>query len=144
MTLSSFASQYRLRVRLDECGDPVLPGRRGKSQLYFDGEQLCLMVLDGPPAKRSRWQTLGGKLWLGDISSDAAGKRAQDVTVKNIPLENARLAIKLAKVPIRRKLSDAHREALAQAGSRTRFQSVKSDSPASPRPRPPAPGERQA
>ena len=51
-------------------------GRRG--QLYFDCPDLCLMVLDGPPAIRSKWKELGRNLWMGDISP--------------IPPENAKLA----------------------------------------------------
>jgi hypothetical protein len=46
-----------LHTRLDECGDKIIPGRRG--HLYFDGGELCLMVCDGKPANRSRWEALG-------------------------------------------------------------------------------------
>ena len=107
-TLQSFASRHRLRIRLDECGDPIIPGRRGQSQLYFaDTDGLCLMVLDGPVALKRRWKALGGKLWLGDISPDGRGKRVQDVKITNIPLENAKLAIRMAKVRVRRVLSEA-------------------------------------
>jgi hypothetical protein len=53
----------------DECGDKIIPGKRGHLHLA-DGE-LCLMVIDGAPASRSRWEALGGKLWIGDISRDA-------------------------------------------------------------------------
>src|SRR5215472_2047717 len=69
--LKAFAREFRLKVRLDECGDPIIPGRRGQSQLYFASGELCLMVIDGPVAKPSRWQTLGGKLWLGTVNAGA-------------------------------------------------------------------------
>jgi len=122
MTLRAFAEMFRLRVRLDECGDPIIPGRRGQSQLYFDRDEdgeLCLMVLDGRLAKRSRWQALGGKLWLGDISPRRDkngvpyGPKLQDVKITGIPLENAKLAIKMARVKVKRRLSEADREAKA-------------------------------
>jgi hypothetical protein len=119
LTLDSFARQFRLRIRRDECGDPILPGKPkcGKSQLYVaDSDGLCLMILDGPIANRSRWQAIGGKLWLGDISPDKHGRRVQDVKITHIPLENAPLAIRMARVPIRRKLSEAQRELLRKAG----------------------------
>lgn len=29
MTLSEFAEQYRLKIKRDECGDPIIPGRHG-------------------------------------------------------------------------------------------------------------------
>ena len=60
--------------------------------MYFNGAELCLMVLDGKPAIRSKWKVLGGTLWMGDISKNAQGVRVQDVKITGIPLENARLA----------------------------------------------------
>jgi len=45
--LKRFAEEYRLKMRADECGDRVIPGRRG--HLWFDGPELCLTILDGPP-----------------------------------------------------------------------------------------------
>jgi hypothetical protein len=113
--LERFAQAHRLHIRRDECGDPIIPGRRGESQLYFDEDALCLMVLDGPPAIPSRWKALGGKLWLGDISPHTqTGRRVQDVKITGIPLENARLAIRLARVKPRRVMSEAQREASAK------------------------------
>ena len=100
MTLKQFVDKYRLTIRRDECGDPIIAGRRG--HLYFDGPNLCLMVIDGPRALRSRWEALGGKLWTGDISEGR-----QDVKITAIPLANAKDAIKLAGIRRRRVLSKA-------------------------------------
>jgi hypothetical protein len=111
--LEDFARQYRLQTRLDECGDKIIPGRRGRSQ-YFDGDQLCLMVLDGPVAQPSRWNALGGKLWLGDVSGTGKS-RVQDVKVTGIPSSNAGLAIRMARVKPKRVMSQAQREQAAQA-----------------------------
>jgi hypothetical protein len=44
MTIESCARERRLRIRLDECGDRIIPGKRG--HLYFDGGVLCLMVTE--------------------------------------------------------------------------------------------------
>jgi len=112
--LERFARQHRLHTRLDECGDRITPGRRGRSQLYFDGDQLCLMVLDGPVALPSRWRALGGRLWLGDVSG-AGRSRVQDVKVTGIPLSNAKLAIRMARVKPKRVMSQAQRDQAAQA-----------------------------
>jgi hypothetical protein len=95
MTVESFAQANRLRTRQDDCGDKVIPGKRG--HLYFDDGELCLMVIDGRPANQSRWQALGGKLWMGDISH-----HVQDVVIKGIPLENAAAAIRMVRArPVR-------------------------------------------
>lgn len=60
--VDQFAEHFRLRIRRDECGDKIIPGRRG--HLYFaDSDGLCLMVTDGALANRKRWEALGGKLW---------------------------------------------------------------------------------
>jgi hypothetical protein len=127
MNLTSFAERYRLRVRRDQCGDPVIPGHRGLSHLYFAGGELCLLVLDGPVALSHRWKALGAKkLWLADISRHPkTGRKVEDVKVTGIPLENAKLAIRLAKAERKRILTEDHRKALIEGGSNTRFQSVK-------------------
>jgi len=118
--LEAFATEFRLRIRADECGDPIIPGRRGQSQLYFDeGEtgQLCLMVVDGPVAQSGRWKALGGKLWLGDIGRHPkTGKKVQDVKIIGIPLENAKGAIRLARVRPKKQITEVQREALAKWG----------------------------
>jgi hypothetical protein len=113
--IERFAEQYRLKVTRDECNDQVIQGRRG--QLYFDGEQLCLMVLDGAPAIRSKWAALGGKLWTGEISPNAKGRRVQDVKITGIPLANARLAIRMARIKPKRVMSEAQKAVLDKARS---------------------------
>jgi hypothetical protein len=85
--------------------------------LYSDGAELCLTVLDGKPANRSKWKALGGKLWMG-ISRT---KRVQDVKVIGIPLENARLAIRMVGARQKRVLSETRKAELALAGNSTRF-----------------------
>jgi hypothetical protein len=66
MTLQTFAHQHRLKISRDECGDQIIEGRRG--HLYFDGPELCLMILDGPVRARSVLKAIGGTLWTGDKS----------------------------------------------------------------------------
>jgi hypothetical protein len=113
VTIDKFAEQHRLRVRLDECGDKIIPGKRG--HLYIAGGELCLMVTDGTVAKSSRWKDLAARsLWLGDISPNAKGVRVQDVKVEGIPWENWAQAVKLAKVRQRRVLSESQLELARQ------------------------------
>jgi hypothetical protein len=112
-TTETFAEQHRLKVTRDECDDQIIQGRRG--HLYFDGAELCLMVLDGKPAHRSKWKALGGKLWMGDISKNARGVRVQDVKITSIPLENARPAIRMCQIKPTRTMTDAQKAALDKA-----------------------------
>ena len=114
--IETFAEHHRLKVTRDESNDQVIQGRR--RQLYFDGPELCLMVLDGEPAIRSRWEELGGSLWMGDISPHPkTGKRVQDVKITGIPLENAQLAIRMCRVKPKRIMSDAQKAVLDRARS---------------------------
>ena len=48
MTMESFAATWRLKIRLDECGDKIISGKRG--HLYCDEGRLCLMVVEGARA----------------------------------------------------------------------------------------------
>jgi hypothetical protein len=110
MTIEKFAEHFRLRVARDECGDKIIRGKRG--HLYFADGELCLMVIDGAPLHRNRWEPLGGKLWMGDISLDATGRSAQDVKIKGIPIGNAGAAIKLVRARQKRVLSAEERKVL--------------------------------
>jgi hypothetical protein len=213
MTLQTFAQQHRLKISRDECNDEVIKGRRG--HLYFDGPELCLMILDGPLRARSVLKAIGGKLWTGDKSAgelhlyrgapavrcwskyqqtdkgislcsaplrkDSKGRSVatedptkvscpycvelmhpqacslavvpcgfctgiitkprpgdtQDVKITGIPLENARLAIRLVGVRPPHVMSEARKKALDKARSflpapgRTRSQRQNSHPPAS-------------
>jgi hypothetical protein len=102
MTIEQFAAIHRLRITRDECLDKIIQGKRG--HLYFDEQDLCLMVLDGSRVLRSRWLELGGTLWLGEVSDGL-----QDVKITGIPLEKATLAMKLARVFPRRSSQNAVR-----------------------------------
>lgn len=116
MTIRTFAEKHRLKVSRDECGDEIIQGRRG--HLYFDCGDLCLMVTDGAVARRSAWAGLGGLLWLGDITGGV-----QDVSIRGIPLESAKLAIRMCRISRRRVLSESHRKALAASNVASRFKS---------------------
>jgi hypothetical protein len=118
MTIEQFAELFHLRITRDECGGPIIEGKRG--HLWFKGAQLCLMVIDGAPAKRSRWDALGGRLWLGDISPDANGRGVQDVRIDGIPLENAEAAIQMVQARRKRVLSTIALEASRRRMSKAR------------------------
>lgn len=130
MNIETFARKYRLKIRHPpgdggERGDPLIAGairaRDGvkcERQLYFDDEALCLMIVDGAPVARRRWEALGGRLWMGEISRDSTGRRVQDVRLIDIPLAHAGLAIRLAQAKRGQVLSDAEREARRLRGAK--------------------------
>jgi hypothetical protein len=70
------------------------------------------MAIDGPPTNRSKRRAPGGKLRMSDISPNKTGKNVQDVKITGIPLENAKAAIRMAKVRPKRRISEEHKAAL--------------------------------
>jgi hypothetical protein len=128
MTIDQFAEKCRLRITHDGCGDPIILGKRG--HLYFAGGSLCLMVLDGAVANRSRWEAVGGKLWLGDISPNSTGRRVQDVKVEGIPLAHAQAAIRMVRARQKRVLSAGELEASRERMLKARESLSKRPSPA--------------
>jgi hypothetical protein len=109
--IETFAQQHRLKVTRDECNDQIIQGKRG--HLYFDGFDLCLMILDGPVRERPALDAIGGKLWTGDISR-VGQRRVQDIKITGIPLENVKLAIRLVGARPRKILFDAQKAVLAK------------------------------
>jgi hypothetical protein len=114
--LMVFARNFRLKIRRDECGDPVIPGRRG--HLYFDAGRLCLMMIDAPPVQKNRLQALvgpDGSVWRGDVSLNRDRHRVQDVEVKGIRPSRYREAIRIAGVKRKKNSPGGSPESLAKA-----------------------------
>jgi hypothetical protein len=113
--LERFAQRYRLKIRRDEAGEPIIPGRRG--HLWWDAEGLCLMIVDGRPVSTRRLKDLvgdTGKVWLGTITLDDHGRRVQDVEVRGIRPERYRAAIKIAGCRTRPRNRGASPEVMAR------------------------------
>jgi hypothetical protein len=113
VTLEQIAQRHRVRARKDECGDPVIAGKKG--QLYVDGEKVCLLLLDARPVKRSRLEALGGRVWQGDISPNRKGLRAQDAKVTGISQEKIAAALRITGCRRRRVLTEELREQAMRA-----------------------------
>ena len=111
--IQQFAEKYKLKISRDECGDSIIRGKRG--HLYVEGGEICAMFTDASPMNRSRLETLGGRVWQGDISRGANGRRVQDAWVRGISPDAFKLAIRLVGAKPRRVLSPAQREALEKA-----------------------------
>jgi len=114
--LKRFGEEYRLKIRADECGERVIPGRRG--HLWFDGPELCLTILDGPPISAKRLKVLvgtTGSVWQGIIGRNDHGRRVQDAEVRGIRPERYREAIRLAGCKARKRHPGASPEVLARA-----------------------------
>jgi hypothetical protein len=111
MNIETFAEKNRLKIRLDECGDAIIPGRRG-GHLYLDDDKVCLMVVDGHLRIPAKWEALEAEsLWLGSISRLPDSNRGvQDVKATGIPEAKWKHAIRMAGVIPKRVLSEAELE----------------------------------
>jgi len=131
--IDKFAAQNRLKVVLDECGDPCIQGSRAK--LYFDEEALCMIAVDARVSGVSL-EVLNDldadRTWVGDVYRDSKQRGYRDVWLKGIPKAKWGAAIKLARCRTRRKVSEEQREALAhrlkvaRASKKTPVRSVES------------------
>ena len=131
--LKRFANEYRLKIRADECGDPVIPGRRG--HLWFDGPELCLTIIDGPPILAKRLKDLvgsSGSVWQGDVSLDERGRRVQDAEVRRIRPECYREAIKIAGCKARKRHPGASPEVMARVRAARRSNRALATEPSQP------------
>ncbi len=72
MNIDTFAEKHQLRIRLDQCGDKIIPGKRG--HLYIAGGELGLMVTDGTVANSSRWKELGARSLIAASAIDAGAR----------------------------------------------------------------------
>lgn len=106
--MRAFAERHRLRVRRDEAGEPVIPGRDGLIYEYGSG-RLAVMVLDLTPRRWGhirRQCVAGGMEVLQD--GDAEGSLIFDPTDD----VQALLAIRAAHIRRRRVVSEATRQRL--------------------------------
>jgi hypothetical protein len=121
-TLERYARSHSLKIRKDECGEPVIFGKLWKNQPtesrtyghhifeYGNGRLgLCLMFEDSPAKWTNRRRALESAGF--EIRNDGYGEGVAVFDSSN--KAQARIAIKLAKVRIRRKLAPEQALALA-------------------------------
>src|SRR5215471_21456665 len=111
MTLGEFADNRRLKIRRDECGDVIIPGRQGQIYEYSDTE-LGVMFMP-MPTRDEPWGKWRPKTW-GNFRRAAI---AIDMILRQNATsegclsfdpandEQAKLAIKIAGIRPKRKMS---------------------------------------
>src|SRR5215469_6215891 len=61
MTINEFAEKRRLKMRGDECGESIIPGRQGQIYEYGDGELGAMFM--PTPTKDDRWGKWCPRTW---------------------------------------------------------------------------------
>jgi hypothetical protein len=120
-TLDRFARNHHLKIRKDECGERIIAGRLWKKQpangrtyghhIFEHGSRLgvCLMFEDSPAKWTNRRRSMEASGFT--IANDGYGEGIG--LFEPTDKAQARLAIKLAKVRIRRVLAPEQALALA-------------------------------
>jgi hypothetical protein len=115
----AFSEKYRTRTRRDQCGELVIPGKRGHVFEYGANRFGVILML----ATKKRWNFLKRKLI-------AAGLRLkQDAETEGALLfdpangAQARIALEVIRARFRRGLSDAQRAHLDKLNHRSELES---------------------
>lgn len=104
-SLTAFAGRHGLKVRVDEDGTKIIPGKFGQIYEYGDG-RLAVMVIPKPPRKNYWGGTQNRLAKLGFVivqNGDCEGAALFDPTNSN----QAKAAIKAAGTRRKRQLSPA-------------------------------------
>jgi hypothetical protein len=120
MKLEYFAKQYRLKVTKDVCGDSVIMGRIGDSNVYeYSDGQLGVMFISAKTRTGlfNRFKAVCLTVGMKPIQmGDAEGAFMFDPTNK----EQAKVAIKGIRARVRRQLTPEQRSRLANVGFKAR------------------------
>jgi hypothetical protein len=101
--LTTFAQKYRLRMKRDECGELIIPGRLGESQIYEHSPvRLGVVIMPGKPFV---WANARKKLLAAGCQVVQNGDWEGTALFDPQNTTQAQLAIKLIKVRRKKVLS---------------------------------------
>ena len=111
MTVEQFAETYYGRTRRDECGETIIPSKRGH-QIYEhgDGRFGVLLMFDTP----GQWTNAKKKLLAAGFAVRQNGDTEGTALFNPEDKTQARFAFKITGARIRRQLSPEKREELAR------------------------------
>ena len=115
LTIEDFADRYRLKTRVDECGEKVIPGRIGDSHIYVyaeDGTRYGVMIVGKGSERLPVGHCLRAERFLEAIGCECS-QRGDFEGAWLFDPENdkqARAAMKFAKIRPKRQMSDRQRE----------------------------------
>lgn len=109
MQIAEFARKYRLKVRRDECGDPVIQkGRAGSISEDRDGLLSLTVMFD----TRRKWSAVRRKLVKAGFVIQQEGETEGVLTFNPADRKAARLAVSVARVRRTRVLSLSQKRVL--------------------------------
>lgn len=110
--LGQFANKYDLHVKHDECGDPVIGGKRGHLYEYGPTELGLMFLPPGDDPSPRLWNTVLSKCLAAGMILRQRGDSEGVLSFDPLNKEQARLAIKLSGVRPKKQISEVHKEKL--------------------------------
>lgn len=114
-----FATQYRVRTRRDECGELIVPGRRGHVFEHGENNFGVMLVL----TTKKRWNFLKRKLVAAEFRLKQNADTEGSLLFDPADTEKASLALQVVRARFRRSISDAQRAVLDRLNGRVRSES---------------------
>jgi hypothetical protein len=119
--LDRFASTHNLKIRRDECGDPIVSGKHG--HIYEADGRLGVCLLDNRPSLPTKARTLLNlrrKALAAGFTPHQLGEAESILLFDPEDKEQASLAIRLVRAKAKRTLTPERRAALFQQMARVR------------------------
>lgn len=113
MTIQTFADKHRLRTRIDTDGTKIIPGRVGHIYEY-DDDLLGVMVMPDPP-RVQYWGFARRNLKAVGCTVVQNGDGEGAATFDPENKQQAKLAIKVARIKRKRIMSEAQLDQLRRA-----------------------------
>jgi hypothetical protein len=118
MTLPQFAEHYRLKLVLDECGDPSIPGRLAKDSNisdYSDTELAMCWLPDGKKTARTgMWNRTKAKCVAAGMMLHQDGDAEGILVFDPADPVQSKLAIKCVKAKAKRQMTPERCAALSE------------------------------
>jgi hypothetical protein len=105
MTISEFAKVHRLKLAKDDCGDPVIFGRIGSSNIYeYDVDALGVMFISDV-LRTGLWNKFKAACLTAGMTLKQAGDAEGSFTFSPGNKQQAKLAIKGIRARAKRQVS---------------------------------------
>jgi hypothetical protein len=106
VTITEFATRYRLKMTKDDRGDPVIPGRIGTSNIYeYAHDALGVVFVGAEPPRTNLWNKFKAACLAAGMSLRQSGDAEGAFTFDPNNREQAKVAIRGIRARAKRQVS---------------------------------------
>lgn len=132
MTIQEFAKQYRLKTRNDNCDETIVPGKAfkpdmGGPHIYeYSGTEMGVILITpaSKPARTAFWNKMRAACATAGMTLRQCGDAEGAFSFDPANQEHVRLAMKLAGVRPKRRMSPKQLALLATVGFKAKHPTV--------------------